>query len=114
MEVLKFEDLPEAVTMLTKEVSELKSLLLEQSNKTTTELEEKFLTVQETATFLNLSPHTIYGKVNRGELPVMKRGKRLHFSNIELSKYLKDGKLKTNSELEQEAEVYLSNKIKGL
>lgn len=68
---------------------------------------EKLLTVHEAADFLNLSVPTIYSKVSRGELPVMKRGKKLHFSNTELMQYLKDGRKLTNSEIETEAENYL-------
>ena len=68
---------------------------------------EELLTVQEAAKFLSLSVPTIYSKVNKGELPVMKRSKRLYFSNYELMDYLKQGRIKTNSELDQEADSYL-------
>jgi len=68
---------------------------------------EELLTVQEAAAFLSLSVPTIYSKVNKGELPVMKRSKRLYFSNYELMEYLKQGRIKTNSELDQEADSYL-------
>lgn len=68
---------------------------------------EELLTVQEAAKFLSLSVPTIYSKVNKGELPVMKRSKRLYFSNYELMEYLKQGRIKTNSELDQEADSYL-------
>lgn len=71
---------------------------------------EQLLTVQEAAKFLNLTVPTIYSKVSKGELPVMKRSKRLYFSSIELMEYLKVGRKKTNSELEAEAENYLNNK----
>ena len=79
-----------------------------------TEAPEKFLTVQEAAQFLNLTVPTIYSKVSRGELPVMKRSKRLYFSSVELMDYLKGGRKKSNSEIEAEAETYLSNSNKGL
>ncbi len=102
-----FEQLPQAMAMLTKEVSELKQLLLNRSNQQATTPSEQFLTVQEAAKFLNLSVPTIYSKVSKGELPYMKRGKRLHFSNTELMQYLKDGRKLTNSEIEAEAKNYL-------
>ena len=107
---LTFDKLPEAVTMLTKEVSELKRLFIEKQDKKPTKQEEKFLTVQESAQFLNLTVPTIYSKVSKGELPVMKRGKRLYFSSLELMEYLKEGRKKSNAEIEKEAEAYLSNK----
>lgn len=79
-----------------------------------TEQPEQLLTVQEAAQFLNLTVPTIYSKVSKGELPVMKRSKRLYFSSTELMEYLKEGRKKSNAEIEQEAESYLSNNRKGL
>lgn len=112
-ENLTFDQLPKAVIMLTKEVSELKRLLIEKQEQTPTEQTEQLLTIQEAAQFLNLTVPTMYSKVSKGELPVMKRGKRLYFSNIELLEYLKEGRRKSNAEIEQEAMNYMSNK-KGL
>lgn len=75
---------------------------------------EQLLTVQQAAEFLNLTVPTIYSKVSRGGLPVMKRGKRLYFSSTELMEYIKDGRKKSNAEIEAEAEAYLSDNKKGL
>ncbi len=80
----------------------------------TTEQPEQLLTIQEAAQFLNLTVPTIYSKVSKGELPVMKRSKRLYFSSTELMQYLKEGRKKSNAEIEQEAEAYLSNNKKAL
>lgn len=79
----------------------------------TTEQPEQFLTIQGAAQFLNLAVATIYSKVSREELPFMKRGNRLYFSSIELMEYLKQGRHKSNAEIEQEVDAYLSNKKKG-
>lgn len=57
---------------------------------------------------------TIYSKVSRGELPVMKRSKRLYFSRKELVDYLKEGRRKSNAEIEAQAESYLLTNMKGL
>lgn len=108
---LSFEQLPEAVTNLTKEVSALKELLI--SKEQQTEQPEQFLTIQQAAEFLNLSVATIYSKVSKRELPVMKRSKRLYFSLSELTEYLKNGKKKSFAEIEAEAELYLSNNKKS-
>lgn len=75
-----------------------------QTNETT----EQIFSVQEAASFLNLSVATIYSKVSKGELPVMKRTKRLYFSSTELMNYLKCGKKRTHKEIVDEAELYLS------
>lgn len=85
-----------------------------QNNNPTTEQPEQLLTIQEAAQFLNLTVPTIYSKVSKGELPVMKRGKRLYFSRTELLEYLKGGRKKSNAEIEQEAKAYLLNNKKGL
>ena len=113
-ENLTFDQLPKAVTMLTKEVSELKRLLIEKQEQTPTEQPEQLLTIQEAAKFLSLTVPTMYSKVSKGELPVMKRSKRLYFSRTELMEYLKEGRKKSNTEIEKEAEAYLSNNRKGL
>jgi len=69
---------------------------------------------QEAGEFLSLTAATIYSKISRGELPVMKRGKRLYFSRDELLEYLKDVRNKTNAEIERDANTYLLNNKKGL
>ena len=79
-----------------------------------TDQPEQLLTIQEAAEFLSLTVPTMYSKVSKGELPVMKRSKRLYFSRTELLDYLKDGRKKSNAEIEQEAKAYLLNNKKGL
>ena len=80
----------------------------------TTDQPEQLLTIQEAAEFLSLTVPTMYSKVSKGELPVMKQGKRLYFSRTELMKYVKAGRKKSNAEIEQEAKAYLLNNKKGL
>ena len=102
------EKLLKKVNILIKKVEKLEKIVSEKSN--TPEQTEKFLTVEEAAKLLNITKQTIYEKVSRGELPVMKRGKRLYFSDIELYEYLKAGRKKTNAEIDAEAETYLKKK----
>jgi len=93
---ITFENLPKAVAQLTNEVSEIKRLLL---GKSTEYRSEKLLTVHQAAEFLRLTVPTIYSKVSKGELPVMKRSKRLYFSRIELTDYIKAGRKKTQADI---------------
>lgn len=79
-----------------------------------TKAEPQFMTIGQAAEFLNLTVPTMYSKVSKGELPVMKRSKRLYFSKSELMEYIKEGRKKTNYEIEQEVESYLSKNKKGL
>ena len=96
------------------EVSELKRLFIQRQAEPPTKEAEKLLTIQEASEFLKLSVPTLYSKVSRNELPYMKQGKRLYFSSIELMDYIKEGRKKTDAEIEAEADAYLSNKRKGL
>lgn len=77
------------------------------------ENEDNYLTVQETAKFLSLSVATIYSKCSRGELTYFKQGKRLYFSQKGLSEYLKQGRVKSNDELQAEAALYTLKKKGG-
>ena len=113
MENLSFDQLPKAISMLTNEVSEMKELLLKFKVQPKDQAEQ-FLTIQEVSKFLNLSVPTIYSKTSKGELPVMKRGKRLYFSKQDLIKYLQAGRKKSFAEVEAEAAAYLSNNKLGL
>jgi len=74
---------------------------------------EQFLNIREASELLKLTIPTMYSKVSKGELPVMKKGNRLYFSRIELLDYIKSGRKKSNAEIEQEANAYLSSKRKG-
>jgi len=112
-QTLTFDQLPNAVELLTKEVSELKRLLIQKQAPPTTQPEQPF-NIQEAAELLGLTVPTIYSKVSKRELPVVKRGKRLYFFRSELLEYLKEGRKKSNAEIEQEAEAYLLNHKKRL
>jgi excisionase family DNA binding protein len=104
---ISFNDLPEAVAELTKKVDELYKII---TNVQPQEPVDQFLTVKETAMFLHLSVPTIYSKAARRELPFMKRSKRLYFAKSDLEDYLKDGRVKTVREIEEEADQFLSSK----
>ena len=69
---------------------------------------DDILNVEEAMAFLGFKKSTIYTKVNRGEIPHMKRGKRLYFSVTELKNYLRDGKRLTNDEVNEMAKKYLN------
>ena len=111
MEKLTFEQLPDAVQALTNEIKELKKLIVEKNGQQNpTNQPAKFLTIEEAAKVLRLSKLTLYGKVSKREIPCMKRGKRLYFSESELIKYLEDGRKLTTAEIKEEASNYLNKK----
>jgi len=107
-ENVNFNNLPEAVNQLSIKLENIEKLLLENSNEKTEA--DQLLTVEEAAKFLNLAPVSIYGKVNKREIPFMKLSKRLYFSRLELMEWIKSGRKKTVSEIEAEANQYLTKK----
>jgi excisionase family DNA binding protein len=106
---LTFEKLPEAVAGLISKLDRIERLIKEQGNSSHPD-EDQLLTVQEAATLLNLSVPTIYGYVNRAEIPVCKKSKRLYFSKQQLTDWIKQGRKKTNDEIAAEASAFLSSK----
>jgi excisionase family DNA binding protein len=109
---ITFENLPKAVTQLTNDVSELKRLLLEKNSEPTPEVDE-LLTIQQAGELLKLSVPTLYGYVQRSEIPVCKRRKRLYFSKLDLLAWIKQGRKKTFAETAKEAEQYCKTKNGG-
>jgi excisionase family DNA binding protein len=114
MEALTFEQLPSSVVDLKKEFIELKeqikALLHSKANP---ELENP-LSIDEIVELTGLTKPTLYGYVQRNEIPYHKKKKRLYFFKSELIDWIKTGKQKTLKELEGEAELYMSNKNEGL
>lgn len=99
--------------IIEERLSNIENLLLDIKHKPTQEQvlvepEDKLLNVRETAMFLDLTVPTIYSKVSRGELPCMKRSKRIYFSKVDLMEYLRMGRRKSNDELEKAADEYLN------
>ncbi len=70
------------------------------------------LSITEAASLLHLAKPTIYSLVSQSKIPCMKKGKKLYFSKIELMTWLQQGKRKTATELQEEAETYMINKRK--
>ena len=110
--IFTFDDLPQAVGHLSEEIREIKAMLAQRLEPQSTPTQDQILTVGEAAAFLSLSVPTVRSKVHRGELPSMKKGNRVYFSQSELMEYLKTGKRKSNSEIEMEAQMHL-NERKG-
>ena len=80
-----------------------------------TDQPEQLLSIDEVATLLHLTKPTVYSKVSKNELPgVCKQGKRLYFDRQTIIDWIKQGRKKSNAEIEAEAEAYLSNTKKGL
>ena len=68
---------------------------------------QDFLNIEQASTFLNLAKATVYTLTSAGKIPVIKKGKRLYFTKLELTEWLKKGRKKTLAEIEEEATNYL-------
>ena len=80
-----------------------------------TDQPEQLLIIDEVATLLHLTKPTVYSKVSKNEIPgVCKQGKRLYFDRQTIIDWIKQGRKKSNAEIEQEAKAYLLNNKKGL
>jgi len=112
MSDITFDQLPQAVSQMAEQLNNIERLLLLQHNQLPNESNEQLLTIQQASEFLNLAVPTIYSMVSRKELPYMKRSKRLYFSRVELSDYLKAGRKKTSAEVIAEVGQNLIQKRK--
>ncbi len=108
MEELSFDKLPKAVARLRNEVSEIKRILLQHQEETPEK--DQLFSVKEAATFLEVSVPTIYGYVQRKQIPVMKKHKKLYFSKLELIGWIKTGRKKTLVEIQEEVDHSLATK----
>lgn len=108
-EQITFEKLPEAMEYLISKVEKLESLL-------TTKQPE----AQESDHWFNLNElrqyhpdhpaaPTVYAWVGQRLIPNHKHGKKLMFLKSEIDAWLKTGKRKTASEIEAEAQQYVTD-----
>jgi excisionase family DNA binding protein len=74
------------------------------------EPEEDILSIQQAASFLNLTIPTLYTLNSKREIPSCKRGKRLYFSKADLLNWIKQGRNKTLAEIEAEAGTHIQKK----
>lgn len=112
METLKFENLPNAVADLIRGQSELKALLL---NKAETQPElETPQNIDWVTLLTGYTKPTIYGYCQNNVIPYHKKNGRLFFFKSEIIDWIKEGKQKTLTEIEADADSYLSNKNKAV
>ena len=103
---LQFNDLPNAISCLRREVKELKDLILKPSNN---QIRDQWFDLNELINYLPDKPAkaTVYFWVSSGLIPNHKGGKKLRFLKSEIDAWLKEGRRKTQKEIAADAEVYL-------
>ena len=105
---VSFENLPQAVSLLLEKVETLEQLLKSQQNPGS--LSDKPMTISQAAEFVNLTVPTLYGFVSKRTIPFSKVGKRLYFSEAELSTWIKSGRKQSINDLPTQPAVLVINK----
>ena len=107
-EKISFENLPQAVSLLLEKVETLEQLLKSQQNPGS--LSDKPLTISQAAEFVNLTVPTLYGFVSKRTIPFSKVGKRLYFSETELTSWIQSGRKQSVTDLPYQPAVLVINK----
>ena len=107
-EKISVENLPQAVSLLLEKVETLEQLLKSQQNPGS--LSDKPLTISQAAEFVNLTVPTLYGFVSKRTIPFSKVGKRLYFSEAELTSWIKSGRKQSVTNLPGQPAVLVINK----
>ena len=111
MSELSFNDLPLAVNQIQEELIHIKHLLINISNLDNVS-QDKWLNINDLCKYLpgNPAKPTIYSKLWKREIPGHKKGKNWFFLKSEIDQYLKSGRIKTKSEIEENSISYLKFK----
>jgi excisionase family DNA binding protein len=75
-------------------------------------VDKEVMDVNEVAKFLFISKSTLYQYVMNRKIPHFKLGKKLYFKKSDLLNWVQEGKVKTVTELQNEASAYIINKRK--
>ena len=108
MEILTFDQLPKAVSELLEKVSKIEDILSHENGGQ--HESDSLFSIEQASKFLNLSISTIYGKVCRREIPVSKQGKRLYFNKIDLLDWIRAGRKKTLTEIQESIDLFSERK----
>ena len=93
---------------ITQHFNSIKDILLEISKSKADDEEIGGMELAKRIT--GLSYPTIYGLVSTREIPHSKKGKKLYFIKSQLIEWVKSGNRKTTSQIEVDAEKFISRK----
>jgi excisionase family DNA binding protein len=107
---ITFNELPEAISYLISKVEKIESLL--EVEKPQPEPVDRWFNLQEFCIYHPDKPakSTVYKWVMQRSIPSHKKGKKLMFLKSEIDAWLKSGRRKTMSEIEEEARNYCYNR----
>ena len=74
-------------------------------------IDEDFLSTKQAAAYLKIEVNTVYSKVEKGELPFSRSGKRkLLFCMADLKEYVSQRKVKSQEQINEDVETYIRKK----
>lgn len=115
-EIITFDKLPQAVSYLTEQVMELKTMVsaLQPPSPNNNHV---LVEIDEAASIIMKSKPTIYRLVNQSILPSYKKGKKLYFYKDELLTWIENGrkatKEQTHAEMQQAMQAGMKRKPKS-
>lgn len=106
---ITFDQLPTYVVELGRKVDDLTALLQSHSGQSRPDT-DKWFSIKELSDYLPGNPAitTLYGKVQRREVPFSREGKRLVFRKSQIDSWLQSKRVKTNAELSVQADQYVN------
>ncbi|MCR8667896.1 helix-turn-helix domain-containing protein [Aestuariibaculum sp. M13] len=113
MNSITFDQLPAEVLGLKQELQNFKEQLLAMFASVEVTETESPIDIIKVSELTGLTKPTLYGYVQRNEIPFYKKGNRLYFFKSEIIDWIKTDRQQTLKELEAEAEVYFLNSKKG-
>ncbi|MEX0997797.1 MAG: helix-turn-helix domain-containing protein [Flavobacteriaceae bacterium] len=87
------------------------NIIFSKARKENDQKEDKFMTLDELASYIDYKKTSIYGLVQKNKIPYHKKGK-LYFLKSEIDEWLKNGKKTTADDIQKKADEYLrKNKL---
>ncbi len=113
-ENLTFENLPEAISYLIKEVEKIKQAFLKGqacvlNGDNHDKQKKEILTVEDVCQMLDIKKGSVYNLTHKRAIPFYKRGQRVYFDKDEIDRWVRSNKRKTICELKEDADKCISS-----
>jgi len=73
---------------------------------------DEYLTIEETAKYINMAVSSVYSFVHFKRIPYIKRGKRLIFEKLKIDEWLQAGRKQTIDEMKSEVNANIQSHFK--
>lgn len=113
--MITFDQLPNEVSALRREITELKSLILSMKPTPENEPLPEFLDIDQLRDYLPSKParQTVYGLVSAKKIPSHKFNGKLFFSRQEIDAWIGEKRHKTQAEINEQTREFLEKRKGG-